>query len=112
MTAQLALAVLLGFATYRATRLVTGDTLTDDLRGRVFAWAWTADDLGALTPRAGWKAWLYELVSCPFCIGVWFALGATVIVRDWPWSNWHGGRWLLFALAVAGVQALLARGEK
>ena len=61
-------------ATYRITRLVTTDAITAPARK-------------ALNHRGVGGNWLADLVSCPWCTGVWVAFGVVaarrVAPRDW-----------------------------
>lgn len=97
---QLALVVVLGLAAYRAARLVTRDSLTDTARAAVSRWAFDED-------RDHWRSrprwYVHELVTCPFCVGVWAALGAYA----W-WDHLPGQRWAVVVAAAAGVQAIAA----
>lgn len=99
--------VVLAFAAYRAARLVTTDSISETYRSRLYAWAWNDD--GGRAPeavlRAGaWRTYVYELVSCAFCLGVW---AAAVVYGLWR-TDWAPARGLVVVLAVAGGQAMLA----
>lgn len=105
---QLALVVLLGLAAYRATRIVTADSISESWRTWLYRQAW--EDQGPAAdpaPRSVLRTYIWEGFTCPFCVGVWCALVLVTMWVGWPWSHWHGGRWLLLALAVAGVQAFV-----
>ena len=104
---DLSLVVVLGLACYRATRLVTRDSITESPRMALYTWAWDDDGAGEPVARSTLRTYIYEALTCAFCVGVWCALVVTWMVYGVPWSNWHAGRWALTALAIAGVQALL-----
>lgn len=80
--------VVLVLAAYRVARLIAVDDLTAPLRDRT-------------------HGWLGELVTCPFCTGVWVSIAVvlfaanTVLQLHWEWV-------LLVTAAVAGGQALCA----
>lgn len=103
--------VVVALAACRATRLIAVDTLTDPLRARVFDWAWdvenpTADDDGTArpSPRAAWRTWVWLLLTCQWCLGVWVS---AVVYCAWRWGGdvaWA----VLIVLAVAEVVGVLA----
>lgn len=103
---DLPLVVVLGLACYRATRLVTRDSITETPRMVLYLWTWD-ESHGEPQPRSSLRTYIYEALTCAYCVGVWCALVLTWMVYGLPWSSWHAGRWALTALAIAGVQALL-----
>lgn len=65
--------ILLGLVTYRVSRFIVLDSLIDAQRDWAFA---------KLETRTSWWAEkLYELITCPYCITIWVAAGATVATR-------------------------------
>lgn len=111
--------LIVSLAAYRLTRVVTTDTISDPFRDRVYRWAWNddetveiVDDQGrkvrAPTPRAGWRTWVYGLVSCPLCFGVWVSAGT---YSAWRWWDTGAVRAVIAAFAVAGLQCFLAAKE-
>lgn len=92
-------------AAYRLTRLVTADTLVDRPRDRIVRRSYLATRRHLFTPETlegldgedgAWSAWaredqhppkLAELVTCPWCSGVWIGFGIvaarTVAPRAW-----------------------------
>lgn len=102
--------VVLGLAAYRAQRLVTADSITTALREALYRFAWVdADDALADHPvaRAPWRTYVYELFTCPWCLGIW---SAGVVYVLWRW----GGdvlRGVIVVLAIAAVQGVLANRE-
>ena len=116
--------VVVALASYRAARIVATDTISDAFRDRVYRFAWADPDdpryldLGPAPgeahvvgdrilpkPVAPWRTYVYGLVSCPLCIGVWIAAAFYVA---WRWWDWMPVRALLVILAIAGVQCFLA----
>lgn len=97
--------VVLAFAAYRATRIFTKDSITSDLRARLYAWAWNDDHGQAADPiaRSPMRTYVYEGLTCSFCLGVWVSLALYLLWRHAP-----DARGLIVVLAVAGGQALLA----
>lgn len=95
---------VLAFATYRIAQLVTTDTLTEPFRNRLWAWAWIMDaDQGSPRPRAAWRTWVDNMLTCAQCIGVWTAGGLYAL-----WDHWHAARWVITIAAVAGLASLCA----
>lgn len=96
--------LVLAFATYRATRVFTTDTLSDEPRAALYRWAWRdSQTRPEPEPRAAWRTYVYELATCPFCLGVWCAGVLYLLWRaDSPVL-----RGLIVVLAIAGVQAVL-----
>ncbi|MEU9576267.1 DUF1360 domain-containing protein [Streptomyces chilikensis] len=105
MLSLTALAVL-GFAGYRATRVVTGDSITDPLRERLIDWH------GA-KPESTAREAVLTLATCTYCAGWWLSglVLAAYLLASGAWHTApvlvHGVEWL----GVAGVQALLSRAE-
>lgn len=104
---------VLALASYRATRLMTDDTLTLPLRDRLYRWAWDDEhpvanrETGQLEPRprAPLRTYVYELVTCSWCLGVWVAALLYVL---WRWSSWAPVRYGIVVLALAGAQGFVA----
>lgn len=78
--------VIVSLAAARLTRLVTEDTITEPLR------VWASN-----------KPFLYELVTCPWCIGfhisvacvaVWWTAGQTAVWFLAPFAVSHVVGWL------------------
>ncbi len=78
--------VVVCLAAARLTRLVTEDTITEPLR------VWASD-----------RPFLYELITCPWCIGFWISLGC---VAAW-WTAGDRAVWLLAPFAVSYVAGWL-----
>lgn len=110
------------FASYRLTRIVTTDTITTNLRDRLFRWAWSdseadgavrrrvSDTEDEIIPaaRAPWRTYVNELVTCPWCFGVWVS---AAVYSLWRWVDWMPLHAALVILAVAGAQGFLASRE-
>lgn len=125
-----------GVAGYRLTRLVTADTITLPLRGRVIRWAYEREIRKRRLPRRSpvgdrvrqvleeapdaWRVWhemaidasvpppaLAKLVTCRWCAGMWVGFGVTAARQLAP-RLW---RPLAYALNVAAAGVLVARLE-
>lgn len=97
--------VVLALATYRVARIFTVDSISEPWIAFLYRWAWNPPRPGhAAEPKAGaYRTWIYELLSCPLCLGVWTSGALYALWR------WGGGvmRGVVVVLAVAGVQAVL-----
>lgn len=102
---DLAVIVVLGLAAYRLARLVAVDSLTEDVRAVVYRWAWIDDPDADVdpSPRGRVRPYLYELLTCPFCVGVWTSAGVFVVYGLVAASL---AGWYVAIPAVAGVAAL------
>lgn len=122
--------VVVILATYRLTRIITTDTITERWRDRLYHWSWVEPDepdayaraaatqadgvvaaqgAGQPLPRAGgWRTYLNELFNCPWCMGWWIAYAVTAF---WCWVVRDGvsvAVFLVLGAAVAGAQGFLA----
>lgn len=87
---------LIGLATkiladYRLSVLLSKDQIAEPLRAAIGRKA---------SGSAFWK-FVADLISCPFCLGVWFALAIVIAARS------KLGRFLIGVFAVAGGQDFL-----
>lgn len=95
---SLPLFLLVVLAVYRLALLVAQDLLLDSFRKKIGRWA------GGHLPRT-FPWYVSELVNCPYCTGVWFALaGAFYLARAWHLDFLTS---LVLWLALAGAQAFL-----
>lgn len=90
--------LLAALAVYRLAQLVS----LDDGPFAVFA-RWRAWAQSRPAAYGGWRWSVAEWLGCPFCQGVWWAMGATVLVCE-PTVP---GDLLLLWLGLAGAQAWL-----
>ena len=111
--------VVCSLAAYRLARLTTEDHIWQVTRDRFIAFsqkacqAWQEDSDGDLHPGIRGQAFhrfllgkAGELLSCPFCMGVWWAAFCLIL-----WKYWPDGRWFCWFWAAAGTQAFLAARE-
>lgn len=100
--------ILLTLASFRLTRLIVFDKITEWIR-RPFFIEWTEEnDNGELEtyikPKdSGIKSWIGELLSCYWCTGIWSAIGLYVGYLYIPIVFSH----VIIILAIAGVAALI-----
>jgi hypothetical protein len=71
--------VRIGLASYKIGRLVAKDDVTTWVRAPV-----TRDEEGTQPERAGAARALGELVTCPYCVGVWVAAGLSYALVLFP----------------------------
>jgi Protein of unknown function (DUF1360) len=84
----------IGLASYKLGRLVTKDEITSFLRAPV------TEDAEATTPKRGGVAGaLGELLTCPYCVGVWTAAGLS-------YAHVLAPREARFITAIFGADAL------
>jgi hypothetical protein len=99
-------ALMLAFATFRITRLVVYDKIARWFR-ELFADRREYEKDGKIwvevtpAPR-GFRHSVYDLLQCPWCIGIWAALVVTVIYFVYPW-----GWFFCFFLGLAGAGSML-----
>ena len=99
MTTELRL-LLAVLAVYRLAQLIAYDDGPFAIFYRLRSWTMT---IGA-GAKIGTLTWtIRELIKCPYCLGIWFAIIA-VILLIFPTIV---GDWLLVALAIAGGQCFL-----
>lgn len=110
--------VLLAFAAYRVARIVTTDTISIPFRERLYDWAWDEEngkverkaETAIVTPvaRAAWRTYVYELFTCPLCLGVWVA---AALYCAWRWWDTEAVRAVIAIFAIAGAQCFLQTRE-
>lgn len=84
-------------ATYRITRLVTKDGITQRPRDAILAWALRPSRWGrARHPKVA------ELIECPWCVSA-YAAAVVLVLRCHP-----AGRVLLTALALSAAAGTMA----
>lgn len=99
-------ALMLAFATFRITRLVVYDKITRWFR-ELFADRYEYERDGKAwvevrPPSSGFRHTAYDLVQCPWCIGIWASLIVIFVYFVYPW-----GWFLCFFLALAGAGTML-----
>lgn len=105
--------VLIGLAAFRATWLMTQDSVTAPWRRALEDWAWDTEApnvdqaKGAYVPRPKGpvRVWVCELLTCNWCLGLWLSAGAYC---TWRWAG-SVVLAVLAVFAVAAVQGALAQ---
>lgn len=87
-------------ATYRAVRLAITDTVFDAPRERLHDW---------LDEGGRFRQWLYDLVTCQWCLGVWIAAAVTTFLA--VTNRWRTVEAMPFVLAVAAGQSFIHMAE-
>lgn len=99
-------AVMMAFAAFRITRLVVYDKITRWFR-ELFAQTRQVERDGVAYvevvpyPR-GFAHTVYDLLTCPWCIGIWSSALVVFVYFIFPWA-WS----VIFFLALAGAGSLL-----
>jgi hypothetical protein len=86
--------VRIGLASYKVGRLVAKDPVTKFVRAPV-----TQDEEASEPEPRGWRRVFGELVTCPYCVGLWIAAGFSYGLILFP-------RQTRFVTALFGAQAI------
>lgn len=112
--------VVVALASYRLTRVVTTDTISEGFREAVERWAWDESvtvpcdcpdaargsrGCACSSPRARWRTWVDGLVSCAWCAGFWITAAT---YSCWRWLDVAPVRAIIVIFALAGVQGFIA----
>lgn len=100
LTQQLALVAILGLASYRITRLLVRDSISERPRQAIAQWAY---DSAREEFRSPLRQSVAYFSTCPFCVGVYATAGLYAL-----WDHWHDARFVVLVAAAAGVQSFLA----
>lgn len=110
-------AVVLGLGLFRTLRLVGWDTFPPLEIARAWLLGEHLVTRGTVAQRMGLtgeepdvevryrRAWLAELVHCPFCLGLWLAGLEYALWLEWPRPTLYGA----FPLALSGAAGLVAK---
>ena len=109
--------VLLAFAAYRAARAVALDDISLPLRERLYEFAYddehpVIDEFDRTLTRPGvrapWRTWLYQLFTCPLCIGFWIS---AAFYSAWRWLDYEAVHVVIIIFAIAGAQCFLQQRD-
>lgn len=98
-------------AVYRLAILITRDSITGRLRERLRVAV--MPDLtetpvtigsGHGQRRRAWRGWLYEWMTCPWCVSAWAAAAVTAVTVEIP----HVWQFPAFALALSAAAGFLS----
>ena len=93
-------ALLVGFASYRATRFLIFDTLIEQSREKFYVFLINRKHLRPLWDK------VLDLTSCTWCLGFWVGLAAfSFLTSTYPWDFTR--LQAIATFAIAGVQGLL-----
>jgi hypothetical protein len=84
----------IGLASYKVGRLIAKDEVTKFVRAPV-----TRDEDASEPEPQGWPRALGELITCPYCVGLWIAAGFSYALVLFP-------RETRFVTALFGAQAV------
>ncbi len=100
--------ILLSLATFRLTRLVTKDKITESVRS-LFLQEITEIHNGVeevwMIPRTDHRlaGWMGELITCYWCTGIWSAMILYAFIKIFPFVGYP----LIMILATAAVASLI-----
>jgi len=83
-------------ATYRLVRLAIEDTIFDEPREALHEWCEKGGPI---------RGWFLDLITCPWCLGVWFSAAVTVATRRHRRGGFVYG--FIWWMAVAAAQPWL-----
>lgn len=100
--------VLISVASFRLTRLIVFDKITEFIRAPFFDEVEELNEHGEkeiyYTPKkTPFKRFIGELLSCYWCTGIWSSIFLCVLYLLWPSLSFP----LLLILAVAGLAAFI-----
>ncbi|WP_077211211.1 DUF1360 domain-containing protein [Bacillus dakarensis] len=100
--------VIISFASFRLTRLIVFDKITEFIRAPFFEEVFEVNEEGEeevyFVPKKGrMKGFIGELISCYWCTGIWSSVGLCLFYLFWPSIATP----ILIILAVAGIAAVI-----
>ena len=100
--------LILGLASFRLTRLIVYDKITEFLRSPFFNEVEETNEDGTkdiylLPKEKGLKKWIGELLSCFWCTGIWVSIGITLLFL----SGARWGSFIILILAVAAIGSII-----
>jgi len=99
---------LLALATYRVVRLWLVDTITLPLRSRVIGDPAEPTRVPVLLGRPNRvNLWLYDLLTCQWCLGIHVAFWGTLAAQLSGWTDLTAVSFTVAFLAVAAAQSIL-----
>ncbi|MDQ0216291.1 hypothetical protein J2S13_002732 [Oikeobacillus pervagus] len=100
--------LILGLASFRLTRLIVFDKITEPMRRPFFNEIEEKDENGKemiyLVPKErGIRKWIGELLSCYWCTGIWVSIFLIALYLE----KWLLGEIIIIILAVAAIGSIL-----
>ncbi|RFU64106.1 DUF1360 domain-containing protein [Peribacillus glennii] len=105
---NLTILILLGLASFRLTRLIVFDKITEFLRSPFFDEIEEIAEDGTsevylIPKKTGLKRWLGELLSCYWCTGIWVSMFLAALHLFGPTF----GDYIIFVLAIAAIGSII-----
>lgn len=99
--------IILTLAVFRITRLLVYDQVAQFIRDLWLNLREEPRNDGVILvhrtkPNTGFRRLMADLFGCPWCVGVWVALGSTAVYLFFPWTWFF---WLF--MAMAGVSSFI-----
>ncbi|SFA78337.1 MULTISPECIES: DUF1360 domain-containing protein [unclassified Bacillus (in: firmicutes)] len=100
--------IIIGFATFRLTRLIVFDKIMDNVRAPFFDEIIEENDLGEkeiylIPKKSGIRHWIGQLLSCYWCVGIWVSTFLVFMYLIFPTL----GGLLIIIMAVAGIGSII-----
>ncbi|HZG72977.1 MAG TPA: DUF1360 domain-containing protein [Chondromyces sp.] len=100
--------IVMCLASFRITRLLVFDKITEFIRAPFFEEIEELDEDGKkeiyIVPKSnGIKGWIGQLLSCYWCTGIWVAIGCYIL----SWQIPQFAAPLLTIFAIAGAAAII-----
>lgn len=105
MLAEISLQILLvlGLASFRLTRLIVFDTITEFIRSPFMEVVEDEEGIFLEPKGTGLRRWMGKLLSCYWCTGIWVSAGLFAL---YVWVPIIGIP-LMYVLAIAAIAAII-----
>lgn len=90
--------LIAALATYRLTRLVIEDTITESVR----LWIWQ---------RYGLDSFVGGLIDCAWCASIWVGTAVSLLLWTTGAATLSLAGWLLLPLAFSAITGILSRSD-
>ncbi|MFE8700414.1 DUF1360 domain-containing protein [Cytobacillus sp. FJAT-54145] len=100
--------VMISLASFRLTRLIVFDKITEFIRSPFFVEEEEVNEFGEtevyyVPKKGGLKGFLGELLSCYWCTGIWSATFLCILYMIWPSVTFP----ILLILSTAAIAAII-----
>ncbi|WP_062351990.1 DUF1360 domain-containing protein [Bacillus kwashiorkori] len=100
--------IILGLASFRLTRLIVFDKITEFVRRPFFDEVIEKAENGQeevylVVKEGGWKRWIGELLSCYWCTGIWASIFLVLLFL----LNEQIANIIILVLAVAAIGSII-----
>lgn len=95
--------IMLGLASFRLTRLIVFDKITEPLRRPFFIEIMEGDEVYLIPKEKGFRKWIGELLACYWCTGVWASIALVFLYM----SKWVFAELVILILAIAAIASII-----